>query len=70
MRKGEHRDPIKVRSVFISDVHLGTRECRADRLLDFLHSVDMEQLYLVGDIIDLWSLRKGIWKRKRGHEFL
>jgi hypothetical protein len=61
MGKNERRDPIKVRSVFLSDVHLGTRECRADRLLDFLHAVDMERLYLVGDIIDLWSLRKGIY---------
>ena len=61
MGKVGRRDPVKVRSVFLSDVHLGTRECRADRLLDFLHSVDMERLYLVGDIIDLWSLRKGIY---------
>ena len=61
MSRSERPDPIKVRSVFLSDLHLGTRECRADRILDFLHSVDMEQLYLVGDVIDLWSLSKGIY---------
>lgn len=46
------------RAVFISDVHLGTRGCRADFLADFLASVRAEKLYLVGDIIDGWRLRK------------
>jgi UDP-2,3-diacylglucosamine pyrophosphatase LpxH len=61
MQGNERPDPVKVRSVFLSDLHLGTRECRAERILDFLHSVDMEQLYLVGDVIDLWALRSGIY---------
>lgn len=47
-----------MRSVFISDVHLGFRGCRAGFLLDFLRNVECEQLYLVGDIIDLWSLER------------
>jgi UDP-2,3-diacylglucosamine pyrophosphatase LpxH len=52
--------PLRFRSVFISDVHLGLRACKAEFLLDFLKSVDSDYLYLVGDIIDLWSL-KGRW---------
>jgi UDP-2,3-diacylglucosamine pyrophosphatase LpxH len=46
----------RYRSVFISDVHLGTRDCRADFLLDFLCSIRCRSLYLVGDIIDFESL--------------
>lgn len=49
-----------VRSVFISDVHLGTRACQADSLLAFLRDHPAEHLYLVGDIIDLWSMRRGL----------
>ncbi len=52
---------MRVRSVFISDVHLGSRDCRAEALLDFLRSVRCEQLYLVGDIVDLWCLRRGFF---------
>jgi UDP-2,3-diacylglucosamine pyrophosphatase LpxH len=48
----------RYRSVFLSDVHLGTRGCRADFLADFLRSVECERLYLVGDIVDGWRLRK------------
>lgn len=48
----------KVRAVFISDVHLGTPGCRADALLDFLRCVESEHLYLVGDIVDGWQLRR------------
>lgn len=46
------------RTIFLSDVHLGTRGCRADFLLDFLQRTDCDRLYLVGDIIDGWRLRK------------
>lgn len=49
----------KFRTIWISDVHLGTRGCNAEMLVDFLHSVECETLYLVGDIIDGWRLRKG-----------
>lgn len=49
-----------VRSVFISDVHLGTRACQADRLLDFLREHPSEYLYLVGDIIDFWAMSRSI----------
>ncbi|WP_043835808.1 UDP-2,3-diacylglucosamine diphosphatase [Muricoccus aerilatus] len=50
--------PRRYRSVFISDLHLGTKGCRADFLADFLHSVECSHLYLVGDIVDGWRLRK------------
>lgn len=53
-----------VRSIFLSDVHLGTRACKAERLLDFLRAHPAENLYLIGDIIDFWSMRRGIqWSR-------
>lgn len=46
------------RSVFISDVHLGTADCQADYLLDFLHKVQCDTLYLVGDIVDLIAMQR------------
>lgn len=52
----------RYRTVWISDVHLGTRACQAKPLLDFLGSVRCEHLYLVGDIIDFRNLRRrGYW---------
>src|SRR5262245_49927727 len=48
----------KYRTIFISDVHLGTRGCKADFLLDFLKNNEADQIYLVGDIIDCWRLKK------------
>jgi UDP-2,3-diacylglucosamine pyrophosphatase LpxH len=53
--------PIRVRSVFLSDIHLGTRECQAGELLAFLATVEAEHLYLVGDVIDLWSMRRRVY---------
>ncbi len=49
------------RTVWISDVHLGTRGCKAEMLVDFLRSIETETLYLVGDIVDGWSLKKRGW---------
>jgi len=52
----------KYRTIWISDIHLGTRGCNAELLIDFLDSVDSETLFLVGDIIDGWRLkRKFYW---------
>jgi len=50
--------PRRYRTIFISDIHLGTRGCKADCLLDFLHQVESDYLYLVGDIVDGWRLQK------------
>jgi UDP-2,3-diacylglucosamine pyrophosphatase LpxH len=51
----------KYRTAWISDLHLGTRGCNADALLYFLRVYDFDTLYLVGDLIDIWSLRRGIY---------
>lgn len=50
----------EVRSIFLSDIHLGTRACQADRLLDFLAQHSCEHLFLVGDIIDFWSMSRAV----------
>lgn len=49
---------IHARTIWISDVHLGNRDCKADELLDFLHHIHCDTLYLVGDIIDLWAMKR------------
>lgn len=49
---------MKYRTIWLSDIHLGTIGCQAELLLDFLRSNDSEKLYLVGDIIDGWRLRQ------------
>ncbi|WP_419252944.1 UDP-2,3-diacylglucosamine diphosphatase [Caulobacter sp. ErkDOM-YI] len=54
------------RSIFISDLHLGTRGCQAELLLDFIRHVECDTLYLVGDIIDGWKLRSG-WYWPQAH---
>ncbi|MBY0520034.1 MAG: UDP-2,3-diacylglucosamine diphosphatase, partial [Sphingomonas sp.] len=46
----------KYRTIWISDIHLGTRGCNAAMLIDFLDHVDSDTMYLVGDIIDGWRL--------------
>ncbi|MEP4894756.1 UDP-2,3-diacylglucosamine diphosphatase [Parasphingorhabdus sp.] len=51
-------DRTRYRTIWISDIHLGTRGCNADLLIDFLDHVDSDTLYLVGDIIDGWRLKK------------
>jgi UDP-2,3-diacylglucosamine pyrophosphatase LpxH len=53
--------PRRYRTGWISDAHLGTRGCNAAALLDFLRANDFETLYVVGDLIDIWSLRRGIY---------
>lgn len=49
---------IKIKTLFISDVHLGTNKCQADKLLDVLRNYEYEQLIIIGDFIDLTSLKK------------
>lgn len=56
--KVDPRDRTRYRTVWISDIHLGTRGCNAEMLIDFLDHVDSDTLYLVGDIIDGWQLKK------------
>ena len=56
----------RYRTVFISDVHLGTKGCQADLLLDFIKSIECDTLYLVGDIVDGWKLRRS-WYWPQAH---
>ena len=56
----------RYRTIFISDVHLGTRGCQAGLLLDFLREVDADTIYLVGDIVDAWRLKQG-WYWPQDH---
>lgn len=58
MNKAAGSLSLSYRTVWISDVHLGFRGCSADRLLSFLRTVECEYLYLVGDIIDFWEMKK------------
>jgi UDP-2,3-diacylglucosamine pyrophosphatase LpxH len=55
-----------VRALFISDVHLGSRACKAKQLLDFLRHYDADTIYLVGDIVDGWQLRSA-WHWPQTH---
>ena len=54
-------EPRRYRAAWISDAHLGTRGCNVTALLDFLRENDFGTLYIVGDLIDIWSLRRGIY---------
>ena len=54
------------RTIFLSDVHLGTRGCQAELLLDFLRDNEADTIYLVGDIVDGWRL-KASWYWPQAH---
>lgn len=64
--KAGAQDVRKFRAIFLSDIHLGTRGCQADLLLDFLRHHDADKIYLVGDIIDGWRLKK-TWYWPQSH---
>lgn len=63
---GDDEVQLRCRTVWISDIHLGTPGCQAVALLDFLRRVECETLYLVGDIIDGWQLRRN-WYWPQAH---
>ena len=56
----------KFHALFLSDLHLGTKGCQADRVLDFLRWHEADTIYLVGDIVDGWQLRSG-WYWPQAH---
>ncbi len=57
------KNKFQWRSVFVSDIHIGTKDCKANALNQFLKCHPCEHLYLVGDVIDGWKMQKGIyWK--------
>ena len=55
------------RTIFISDVHLGTRDSQAEKLNNFLKHNTCETLYLVGDILDVWRIQQNKWRWKQSH---
>jgi len=61
MRSPSEANRIRLKSAFISDVHLGSRDCHAAELLRFLDRIEVDTLFLVGDLIDFWSLRRSFY---------
>jgi len=55
------------RSIFVSDIHLGTKDCKAEQLNNFLKHNTCETLYLVGDIIDAWKIQQNKLRWKQSH---
>jgi UDP-2,3-diacylglucosamine pyrophosphatase LpxH len=62
----DNADARQYRTMFLSDIHLGTKGCQAELLLDFLRWHDAETIYLVGDIVDGWRLKSG-WYWPQAH---
>jgi UDP-2,3-diacylglucosamine pyrophosphatase LpxH len=60
------KGPRRIRTLFLSDIHLGTRGCQAETLLDFLRNYEAPTIYLVGDIVDGWQLRNS-WYWPQAH---
>ena len=60
MNGRHHPGMAQVRSIFLSDIHLGTRACQADRLIEFLRSYTAQNVFLIGDIVDFWAMRRSI----------
>ena len=58
MHKTGKKEVTRFRTIWISDLHLGTSGCQASKLLEFLRATESETLYLVGDIIDGWQLKR------------
>jgi UDP-2,3-diacylglucosamine pyrophosphatase LpxH len=66
--EADQREPEgrRYRTLFLSDIHLGTRGCQAELLLDFLRHHDAEMIYLVGDVVDGWRLKRA-WYWPQSH---
>ena len=56
---GDDPHPIHYRSIFLSDIHLGTKGCQTAILLGFLRKSTCDHLFLVGDIVDGWKIKRG-----------
>lgn len=61
-----HSGPVRYRTIWISDIHLGTRGCKAEFLLSFLRRTESDHLFLVGDIVDGWRLKRS-WYWPQAH---
>ena len=51
----------RIRALFLSDVHLGSRACQAERLLSFLKQYECRTIFLLGDIVDFWALKRAVY---------
>ena len=51
----------KYKTLFLSDIHLGFNGCQCERLESFLNSVEADKIFLVGDIVDLWSMKENFY---------
>jgi UDP-2,3-diacylglucosamine pyrophosphatase LpxH len=58
----------RYRTLFVSDLHLGTKACQAEAFLDFLRHTDADRIYLVGDIVDFWSLKRRLYWPRAHHD--
>jgi UDP-2,3-diacylglucosamine pyrophosphatase LpxH len=61
---------LKFRTIWISDLHLGTRGCQADAIVDFLRYTESQFLYLIGDIVDGWMLKKRWYWPQRHNDII
>src|SRR5262245_7139780 len=52
---------MRVESIFTSDVHLGQGGCRAEDLLDFLAETEARNIFVIGDLVDFWAMRRSVW---------
>lgn len=60
----------RCKTIWISDTHLGSKDCQVDKLKHFLTSVDADKIYLLGDIVDFWALGKKLWWPDSHYEIL
>lgn len=70
LKERRKRKKVRLRSVFLSDLHLGTPDSKVHEVIDFLKHVECEKLVLNGDIIDGWALKRGSRWRKRHSRFI
>jgi UDP-2,3-diacylglucosamine pyrophosphatase LpxH len=56
-----HPETKRYRALFVSDLHLGTKACQAEAFLDFLRHSEADRIYLVGDIVDFWRIKRGAY---------
>ena len=66
----QYSEARKLRTIFLSDMHLGSKFCKASRILSYLREFKAETVYLIGDIIDDWSLKRRWYWPKEHNEVL
>lgn len=65
-----HATPISARTLFISDVHLGSKDCKAEFLLHLLKNVTAKKIYIVGDLVDFWAMKRQMFWPAKHHEVI